>query len=203
MLKIGLTGGIGTGKSLVSDILNKLGAHVISGDALGHEAYLPGTKGFDQVVGAFGEDIVGDDGFVDRKKLGPIVFSDPANLDLLNSIMHPLIYEMIKDRMKDVSGVPLVVVEAAVLIEANWQDLFDEIWVVTSDQEIVISRLAERNNLSRNDAISRIQSQMSQDERITHAHVEIDNSGTILDLEKAVKDIWNNKTSWLTRIGAK
>ena len=195
MIKVGLTGGIGTGKSLVSDILNKLGAHVISGDALGHEAYLPGTKGFDQVVGAFGEEIVGDDGFVDRKKLGPIVFSDPANLDLLNSIMHPLIYEMIKDRMKDVSRVPLVVVEAAVLIEANWQDLFDEIWVVTSDQEIVISRLAERNNLSRNDAISRIQSQMSQDERITHAHVEIDNSGTILDLEKAVKDIWNNKTS--------
>ena len=203
MIKVGLTGGIGTGKSLVSDILNKLGAHVISGDALGHDAYLPGTKGFDQVVGAFGEEIVGDDGFVDRKKLGPIVFSDPANLDLLNSIMHPLIYEMIKDRTKDVSGVPLVVVEAAVLIEANWQDLFDEIWVVTSDQEIVISRLAERNNLSRNDAISRIQSQMSQDERITHAHVEIDNSGTILDLEKAVKDIWNNKTSWLTRIGAK
>ena len=195
MIKVGLTGGIGTGKSLVSDILNKLGAHVISGDALGHEAYLPGTKGFDQVVGAFGEEIVGDDGFVDRKKLGPIVFSDPANLDLLNSIMHPLIYEMIKDRMKDVSGVPLVVVEAAVLIEANWQDLFDEIWVVTSDQEIVISRLAERNNLSRNDAIARIQSQMSQDDRITHAHVEIDNSGTILDLEKAVKDIWNNKTS--------
>tara|TARA_B100000945_G_scaffold74648_2_gene57359 strand:+ start:2116 stop:2703 length:588 start_codon:yes stop_codon:yes gene_type:complete len=195
MIKIGLTGGIGTGKSLVSDILNKLGAHVISGDALGHEAYLPGTKGFDQVVGAFGEEIVGDDGFVDRKKLGPIVFSDPANLDLLNSIMHPLIYEMIKDRMKDVSGIPLVVVEAAVLIEAKWQDLFDEIWVVTSDQEIVISRLAERNNLSRNDAISRIQSQMPQDERITHAHVEIDNSGTILDLEKAVKDIWNNKTS--------
>ena len=195
MIKVGLTGGIGTGKSLVSDILNKLGAHVISGDALGHEAYLPGTKGFDQVVGAFGEEIVGDDGFVDRKKLGPIVFSDPANLDLLNSIMHPLIYEMIKDRMKDVSGVPLVVVEAAVLIEAKWQDLFDEIWVVTSDQEIVISRLAERNNLSRNDAISRIQSQMPQDERITHAHVEIDNSGTILDLEKAVKDIWNNKTS--------
>ncbi len=195
MIKVGLTGGIGTGKSLVSDILNKLGAHVISGDALGHEAYLPGTKGFDQVVGAFGEEIVGDDGFVDRKKLGPIVFSDPANLDLLNSIMHPLIYEMIKDRMKDVSGIPLVVVEAAVLIEAKWQDLFDEIWVVTSDQEIVISRLAERNNLSRNDAISRIQSQMPQDERITHAHVEIDNSGTILDLEKAVKDIWNNKTS--------
>ena len=195
MIKVGLTGGIGTGKSLVSDILNKLGAHVISGDALGHEAYLPGTNGFGQVVGAFGEEIVGDDGFVDRKKLGPIVFSDPANLDLLNSIMHPLIYEMIKDRMKDVSGVPLVVVEAAVLIEANWQDLFDEIWVVTSDQEIVISRLAERNNLSRNDAISRIQSQMSQDERITHAHVEIDNSGTISDLEKTVKDIWNNKTS--------
>ena len=95
MIKVGLTGGIGTGKSLVSEILQKLGAHVISGDALGHEAYLPGTKGFDQVVSAFGNEIVGEDGFVDRKKLGPIVFSDPSNLEMLNSIMHPLIYEMI------------------------------------------------------------------------------------------------------------
>lgn len=193
MIKVGLTGGIGTGKSLVSEILQKLGAHVISGDALGHEAYLPGTKGFDQVVSAFGNEIVGEDGFVDRKKLGPIVFSDPSNLEILNSIMHPLIYEMIKERIANISDVSIVVVEAAVLIEANWQDLFDEIWVVTSDEEIVISRLAERNNLSREDAISRIKSQMSQDERITHAHVEIDNSGTKSDLEQTVKDIWNNK----------
>ena len=193
MIKVGLTGGIGTGKSLVSEILQKLGAHVISGDALGHEAYLPGTKGFDQVVTAFGNEIVGEDGFVDRKKLGPIVFSDPSNLEMLNSIMHPLIYEMIKERIANISDVSIVVVEAAVLIEANWQDLFDEIWVVTSDEEIVISRLAERNNLSREDAISRIKSQMSQDERITHAHVEIDNSGTKSDLEQTVKDIWNNK----------
>ncbi len=193
MIKVGLTGGIGTGKSLVSEILQKLGAHVISGDALGHEAYLPGTKGFDQVVSAFGNEIVGEDGFVDRKKLGPIVFSDPSNLEMLNSIMHPLIYEMIKERIANISDVSIVVVEAAVLIEANWQDLFDEIWVVTSDEEIVISRLAERNNLSREDAISRIKSQMSQDERITHAHVEIDNSGTKSDLEQTVKDIWNNK----------
>ncbi|MFL2803326.1 MAG: dephospho-CoA kinase [Dehalococcoidia bacterium] len=193
MIKVGLTGGIGTGKSLVSEILQKLGAHVISGDSLGHEAYLPGTKGFDQVVSAFGNEIVGEDGFVDRKKLGPIVFSDPSNLEILNSIMHPLIYEMIKERIANISDVSIVVVEAAVLIEANWQDLFDEIWVVTSDEEIVISRLAERNNLSREDAISRIKSQMSQDERITHAHVEIDNSGTKSDLEQTVKDIWNNK----------
>ncbi|MCH2309750.1 MAG: dephospho-CoA kinase [SAR202 cluster bacterium] len=193
MIKVGLTGGIGTGKSLVSEILQSLGAHVISGDALGHEAYLPGTKGFDQVVNAFGNEIVGDDGFVDRKKLGPIVFSDPSNLDILNSIMHPLIYEMIKERISIISDESIVVVEAAVLIEANWQDLFDEIWVVTSEEEIVIARLADRNNLSRNDAISRIKSQMPQDERITHAHVEIDNSGTKSELEQTVKDIWNNK----------
>lgn len=193
MIKVGLTGGIGTGKSLVSEILQSLGAHVISGDALGHEAYLPGTKGFDQVVNAFGNEIVGDDGFVDRKKLGPIVFSDPSNLDILNSIMHPLIYEMIKERISIISDESIVVVEAAVLIEANWQNLFDEIWVVTSEEEIVIARLADRNNLSRNDAISRIKSQMPQDERITHAHVEIDNSGTKSELEQTVKDIWNNK----------
>ena len=145
------------------------------------------------MVNAFGNEIVGDDGFVDRKKLGPIVFSDPSNLDILNSIMHPLIYEMIKERISIISDESIVVVEAAVLIEANWQDLFDEIWVVTSEEEIVIARLADRNNLSRNDAISRIKSQMPQDERITHAHVEIDNSGTKSELEQTVKDIWNNK----------
>ena len=195
MIKVGLTGGIGTGKSLVSDILNKLGAHVISGDALGHEAYLPGTKGFGQVVGAFGEEIVGDDGFVDRKKLGPIVFSDPANLDLLNSIMHPLIYEMIKDRIKAVSGVPLIVVEAAVLIEANWQDLTDEIWLAKSNQEVVIERVQLRNNFTREEIIKRIQSQMSNDEREKHSDIVIDNNGTIEQLEEKVKTLWQSRVN--------
>ena len=195
MLSIGLTGGIGTGKSLVSNLLNDLGATVINADLLGHEAYLPGTIGFDSVVDAFGDKVVGDDGTVDRTKLGPIVFSSPENMAKLNSIMHPLIQDMIQAQLTEYSsnGTDVVVVEAAVLIEANWQALFDEIWGVTSEREIVIERLKERNSLTREDAIARIDSQMSQDERIEHSNVVVANDGTTAELADNVEKIWNTR----------
>ena len=195
MLSIGLTGGIGTGKSLVSNILNDLGATVVNADLLGHEAYLPGTVGFDMVVDAFGDQIVGEDGTVDRKKLGPIVFSSPQNMSKLNAIMHPLIRDMIQGQLEEYSsnGTDVVVVEAAVLIEAGWQDLFDEVWVVTSDKETVIERLKDRNSLSREDAIARIESQMSNDERVGHSNVVISNDGTTDELADGVEQIWNTR----------
>ena len=195
MLSIGLTGGIGTGKSLVSNILNDLGATVVNADLLGHEAYLPGTVGFDMVVDAFGDQIVGEDGTVDRKKLGPIVFSSPQNMSKLNAIMHPLIRDMIQGQLEEYSsnGTDVVVVEAAVLIEAGWQDLFDEVWVVTSDKETVIERLKDRNSLSREDAIARIESQMSNDERVGHSNVVISNDGTTDELADGVGQIWNTR----------
>ena len=195
MLSIGLTGGIGTGKSLVSNILNDLGATVVNADLLGHEAYLPGTVGFDMVVDSFGDQIVGDDGTVDRKKLGPIVFSSSQNMAKLNAIMHPLIRNMIQAQLEEYSsnGTDVVVVEAAVLIEANWVDLFDEVWVVTSDKETVIERLKARNSLSREDAIIRIDSQMSTEERIDHSDVVISNDKTIDELTDNVEKIWNTR----------
>ena len=195
MLSIGLTGGIGTGKSLVSNILNDLGATVVNADLLGHEAYLPGTAGFDMVVDAFGDQIVGEDGTVDRKRLGPIVFSSPQNMSKLNAIMHPLIRDMIQGQLEEYSsnGTDVVVVEAAVLIEAGWQDLFDEVWVVTSDKETVIERLKDRNSLSREDAIARIESQMSNDERVGHSNVVISNDGTTDELADGVEEIWNTR----------
>jgi len=195
MLSIGLTGGIGTGKSLVSNILNDLGATVVNADLLGHEAYLPGTAGFDMVVDAFGDQIVGEDGTVDRKRLGPIVFSSPQNMSKLNAIMHPLIRDMIQGQLEEYSsnGTDVVVVEAAVLIEAGWQDLFDEVWVVTSDKETVIERLKDRNSLSREDAIARIESQMSNDERVGHSNVVISNDGTTDELADGVGQIWNTR----------
>jgi dephospho-CoA kinase len=193
MLSIGLTGGIGTGKSLVSNLLNDLGATVVNADLLGHEAYLPGTIGFDLVVDAFGNKIVGDNGTVDRKKLGPIVFSSPENMAKLNSIMHPLIHDMIQARLTEYSsnGTDVVVVEAAVLMEANWEALFDEIWVVTSEKETVIERLKERNSLTRENAIDRIDSQMSQDERVEHSNVVVVNDGTTDELADNVISFWN------------
>ena len=197
MLKIGLTGGIGTGKSLVTTFLQEQGANVINADLLGHEAYLPGTVGFEQVVSEFGEDIVGADGHVDRQKLGPIVFSDPSNMDRLNAIMHPLIKDMIQTQLDDVEGKGqlIAIVEAAVLIEAGWESLFDEVWVVTADEEEIISRLASRNGLSREDSQKRINSQMTSIERSAHGDVIINNTGSVEDLKENVESLWAHRVS--------
>ena len=197
MLKIGLTGGIGTGKSSVTEAFQSLGAAVINADLLGHDAYLPGTIGFEEVVTEFGQDIVGSDGQIDRKKLGPIVFSDSSKMDRLNEIMHPLIRDLIEERLVTLESNQnkVAVVEAAILIEAGWKSLFDEIWVVISDPEEVINRLGVRNGLSREDALKRIDSQMSNNERIEHGDVVVENTGSMEDLQTRVNSLWAKRIS--------
>ena len=196
MLKIGLTGGIGTGKSSVTEAFQSLGAAVINADLLGHDAYLPGTIGFEEVVTEFGQEIVGSDGQIDRKKLGPIVFSDSSKMDRLNEIMHPLIRDLIDERLVSLesSQNKVAVVEAAILIEAGWKSLFDEIWVVSSNQNVVIERLQSRNGLDVKQAMSRINSQMPQKERVQYADRIIDNSGTVEQLRCRVNKIWLEKS---------
>ena len=197
MLKIGLTGGIGTGKSSVTEAFQSLGAAVINADLLGHDAYLPGTIGFEEVVTEFGQEIVGSDGQIDRKKLGPIVFSDSSKMDRLNEIMHPLIRDLIDERLVSLESTQnkVAVVEAAILIEAGWKSLFDEIWVVISDPEEVINRLGVRNGLSREDALKRIDSQMSNNERIEHGDVVVENTGSMEDLQTRVNSLWSKRIS--------
>ncbi len=197
MLKIGLTGGIGTGKSSVSEAFQSLGAAVINADLLGHDAYLPGTIGYEEVVTEFGQEIVGSDGQIDRKKLGPIVFSDSSKMDRLNEIMHPLIRDLIEERLVTLESNhnKVAVVEAAILIEAGWKSLFDEIWVVISDPEEVINRLGVRNGLSREDAVKRIDSQMSNNERIGHGDVVVENTGSMEDLQTRVNSLWAKRIS--------
>ena len=197
MLKIGLTGGIGTGKSSVTEAFQSLGAAVINADLLGHDAYLPGTIGFEEVVTEFGQYIVGSDGQIDRKKLDPIVFSDSSKMDRLNEIMHPLIRDLIEERLVTLESNQnkVAVVEAAILIEAGWKSLFDEIWVVISDPEEVINRLGVRNGLSREDAVKRIDSQMSNDERIEHGDVVVENTGSMEDLQTRVNSLWAKRIS--------
>ena len=197
MLKIGLTGGIGTGKSSVTEAFQSLGAAVINADLLGHDAYLPGTIGFEEVVTEFGQEIVGSDGQIDRKKLGPIVFSDSSKMDRLNEIMHPLIRDLIEERLVTLESNQnkVAVVEAAILIEAGWKSLFDEIWVVISDPEEVINRLGVRNGLSREDALKRIDSQMSNNERIEHGDVVVENTGSMEDLQTRVNSLWAKRIS--------
>ncbi len=189
MRVIGLTGGIAAGKSTISEALHESGAVVIDADKVGHEAYLPGTETHQALVSAFGEEILAEDGQIDRRKLGAIVFADPAQRQRLQDIVWPRMKEMMRGKLKDLAAqdTRVAVIEAAVLFEAGWQDLVDEIWVVQVPEEIAMQRLMARNGFSAEDAQSRIRAQLSNEERARQANVVIDNSGTIEDAQQQVK----------------
>ena len=197
MLVIGLTGGIGTGKTEVSRILADLGAEIINADALGHQAYEPQTETWRQVVEAFGEDILSETGEVDRRKLGPIVFADERALKRLNAIVHPRIRQMIVERLDDLGAKDLgaVVVEAALFIEAGWTPLADEMWVTSAPEETVIKRLRARTGLDENAIRARIDSQMPQQERLKHADVIVENDGSLDTLRGRVKRLWHERVT--------
>jgi dephospho-CoA kinase len=190
---IGLTGGIGSGKSTVAAILAGLGAIVIDADKVGHDVYRPGTDGFRLVVEAFGPDVVGADGAIDRRRLGTRVFEDPAELRRLNALVHPLIGDEIRRRMQvavaDGGGRP-VVVEAAIMLEAGWR-FFDRIWVVVVSREVAIARVTGSRGLAREDVERRIDAQMSNDERRRVADVVIENDGTPDALRAQVEAAWH------------
>lgn len=190
MRVIGLTGGIAAGKSTVSEALRESGAVVIDADKVGHEAYRPGTETHAALVEAFGEQIRADDGEIDRRKLGAIVFADPEQRRRLQDIVWPRMKEMMRGQLAELSakGTELAVIEAAVLFEAGWQDLMDEIWVVQVPEEIAMQRLMTRNGFSAQDAQSRIRAQLTNEERARHADVIIDNSGTVEDVRKQVRE---------------
>ena len=197
MLVIGLTGSIGTGKSEAARQLEILGASIISADQVGHEAYTPNTEAWEQVVAAFGDDILQDDKDIDRRKLGAIVFSDPSQLEKLNAIMHPRMARMVSDKIEVLrgQGVKVVVVEAALLFEAGWDTLVEEVWVTDSSEDIVVGRLKERNGLSEEEAKKRINSQMGRVERIERSDFLIDNSSDMAGLESAIKELWDRRVA--------
>jgi phosphopantetheine adenylyltransferase/dephospho-CoA kinase len=174
---IGLTGGICSGKSTVSEILESFGAKVIDADKLGHAAYQPNTSCYDKLVSHFGEGIISDDKTINRPVLGSIVFSDPSKMVDLQNIVWPEIRTMIVNKLSELKsqGVKSVVIEAAIMIEAKWQDLVNSLWVVTVSQDTALSRLKKRNGLSVEDALKRINSQMASSERVAFADVVINN----------------------------
>lgn len=201
MTVIGLTGGIASGKSTASDVLRGLGAVIIDADRVGHRSYEPGTPGFQKVVNAFGHDIVGSDGYIDRRVLGGKVFGAPGEMERLNAIVWPEIRRLISDEIEQISQRDpdaIIVLEAAVLIEAGWQDLCDEVWVINTTIKAAVERLKTRNGLSEEAAMARIQSQMSAKERAEHATVKIDNSGTEEQLRNRVERAWKQLQKRLT-----
>ena len=129
--------------------------------------------------------------------MGSIVFSDPSEMEKLNKLMHPIIHDLVEEKIQNLAdqGINVVVLEAAILIEANWQDLTDEIWLAKANREVVIERVQLRNNFSREEIIKRIESQMSNNDREKHADIVIDNDGTIEQLEETVKTLWQSRVN--------
>ncbi|MDX2170308.1 MAG: dephospho-CoA kinase [Deltaproteobacteria bacterium] len=194
MKTIGLTGGIGAGKSAASRILAELGALVIDADRVGHEVYLPGTPGWEQVVAAFGGEIVAPDGTIDRRQLGTRVFAAPAELARLNAIVHPLIRDAVAARVAAArAGNRPIVVEAALLVEAKWDALVDEVWLVTARPDVIEARLVEQRGMTPEAIAARVRAQLSDAERAARADVIIDNSSTPAALRAEIERLWRER----------
>jgi dephospho-CoA kinase len=193
---IGITGGIGSGKSAASEILGELGAVVIDADRVGHETYQPGTAGWDRVVAQFGRGVIAADGTIDRKHLGAIVFADSTQLARLNAIVHPLIRDAVAARIaavRSAARAPAVVVEAALLVEAKWDTLVDEVWLLTAGRAAVEERLLAQRGLDANAIAVRLRAQLADDERSAHADVVIDNSGSRDALRARLTELWRER----------
>jgi len=192
MFVIGLTGGIGSGKSTVSDMLRANGATVVYADQIGHEVYQPGTAVWDEIVTAFGRQVLAADDQIDRRKLGSIVFADPEARRRLNAITHPPMRRLMAERLDELrrQGVRVAVLEAALLIEAGWVDLTDEVWLMLVPPAVAAQRIMERSGLSADDAEARIASQLSNEERLEHADVLIDTDCSLAEVARRVDELW-------------
>jgi len=192
MKVIGLTGGISSGKSTVSQFLAELGAVIIDADKVGHEAFKPDSKAWREVVAAFGRQIITANGAIDREKLGEIVFSNSEARSRLNQIMHPRIYDLVKTRLEEYQrqGAGVVVLEAPLLLEAGWTSLVDEVWVTTVSEATVLKRLRERTGLSEKESLARIRSQLPAEKRLKHADAVISTDCSLGELKAKVKELW-------------
>lgn len=190
---IGLTGGIGSGKSVVGGMLAELGAYVIDTDKVGHRVYAPGSEGFGRIVETFGRDVVGADGTIDRKKLGAVIFADAEKRGALNAIVHPLIFgeimrEIGEQRQAGFTGP--IVLEAPILLEAKGTGLVDQIWVVAAPPDAVRARLIESRAMTTAEIEARVAAQLDDAERRRHADVIIENDGDLANLRKVVEAAW-------------
>ena len=198
---IGMAGGIATGKSSVSRRLQRLGASSINCDKLGHQAYLPGTAVYKKIIEEFGTSILNEDTTINRRALGPIVFSDKRKLARLNEIVWPEIAQMVQEKLAKMAeeDVKVCIVEAAVLLEAGWDQLVHEVWATMVPVEESVKRIVERDGFSEEQARIRIESQMDSHERINKCHVVISTLWEPEFTQKIVEKAWDKL---LKRIGS-
>lgn len=186
---IGLTGNIACGKSLVLSTLAELGAETLDADRVAHEVMRHGTEAWNAIVKRFGDGVIGQDGEIDRRKLGAIVFADPAALEALDQIVHPATVASIRERIERSSHV-VAVIDAIKLFEAGLSTDCDEVWVVDCTREQQVERLRRRNSLTRDEALKRIEAQPPQAEKVARADRVIDNSRSPEQTVAIVHTLW-------------
>lgn len=194
---IGLTGGIGSGKSAVARLLAERGAAVVDADAAAHQVYRAGTSGWKQIVAAFGREILDAAGAISRRKLGALVFHDAGARARLNAIVHPQVRRSLRAQAARLQrrGVAAVVVEVALLVEAirnepGWRRMFSEIWVVTAPEAQVIERVRARGSMGEATVRAVIAAQLTPEQRLPYADVVIDNRGSMEQLRSRVAQLW-------------
>ncbi|MBT2587202.1 dephospho-CoA kinase [Arthrobacter sp. ISL-95] len=193
MLKIGLTGGIASGKSLAASRLRELGAILVDADLLAREVVEPGTPGFARVVEAFGPEILDSNGKLDRPKLGAIVFKDPAQRQVLNGIVHPLVREAAAAIVSGAGPGDIVVQDIPLLVETGQGSNFHLVVVVDAPDDVRLQRMVEFRQMTTEDALARMASQATRTERNAAADVVLDNSGTQDQLLAAVDALWEQR----------
>lgn len=190
MLTVGLTGGIGAGKSEVSRLLVECGAVLIDADRIAREVVAPGTPGLAAVVDAFGQDVLAADGSLDRPKLGSIVFADPDKLAVLNSIVHPLVGARSRELESAAAEDAVVVHDVPLLAENSLAPLYDVVVVVDASPETQLDRLVRLRGMTEEDARARMAAQATREKRLEIADLVIDNDVPLEELRRRVKDVW-------------
>ncbi|GII86295.1 dephospho-CoA kinase [Sphaerisporangium siamense] len=199
MLKVGLTGGIGSGKSEVSRRLAGHGAVVIDADRIAREVVEPGTGGLAEVVAAFGAGVLREDGTLDRERLGRIVFSDPGELARLNAIVHPRVGERMAELQRRAPADAVVVYDVPLLAENGLAPMYDVVIVVDASDEVRLDRLTSRRGMTREDALARIGAQAAREDRLKIADIVVPNEAGLGELDARVAEVW---TELLARRGA-
>lgn len=195
---VGLTGGIATGKSTVSEMLRRRGARLVDADRIAREVVKPGQKGNEQVWRRFGEQVFHPDGSLDRKALGAIVFRDKSARQDLNRILHPLIMQRMreeKDHWEKIDPCQVVIMDIPLLIEENLTSLVDQVIVVYVTESIQLKRLMNRDQIDETEAKQKIAAQMPIEMKKTFADIVIDNSGSLTNTERQVDELWGKLIS--------
>lgn len=199
MYRIGLTGGVGCGKSTVSSYLAELGLPVIDGDKLAREAVLPGSDALAHIREVFGPAVLTPEGELDRMKMAHLVFSDEASRQVLNGIIHPYVWRRTEEALiaAQLAGHAIAVLDMPLLLEIGWQLRVEEVWVVSAPVEQQIRRVCARDHATEEEARARIRKQMPTLNKLRYADVVIDNSGTLENTRRQVREALARVPGWV------